>query len=125
MEEREPRLEIWSTPRQPNRWHAYFKMLQEQLEDSIQNGFNQEYSTSTVGENSIGDVEIQASLRQRLLGEQLSSRSICEALNEMSDVLNEREQASGWVSYDFGCGWPFKEEKKVPTIIELSPEEEF
>jgi len=122
MEEREPRFEIWSTPRQPNRWNVYFTMLQEQLEDSIQN----RYETSTnLTVDSSADVEIQASLRQRLLGEQLSSRSIREALNEMSDVLNEREQASGWVSYDFRCGWPFKEEKKVPTIIELSPEEEF
>jgi len=121
MEEREPRLEIWSTPRQPNRWNAYFKMLQEQLEDSIQN----RYETSTnLTVDSSADVEIQASLRQRLLGEQLSSRSICEALNEMSDVSNEREQASRWVSYDIEYHWPFKE-KKVPTIIELSPEEEF
>jgi hypothetical protein len=101
MEEREPRFEIWSTPRQPNRWNAYFKMLQEQLEESIQNGFNQEYSTSAIG----------------------------EALDEMSYVpielsdfaLPERE--SRWISYD--VGWTFKEEKKIPTIIELSPEEEF
>jgi len=118
MEEREPRLEIWSTPRQPNRWNAYFRMLQGALEESIESG----YETSTnLTVDSSDDVEIQATFRQRLLGEQLSSRSIREALNELSDVSNECEQASGWVSYH----WPFKEEKKVPTIIELSPEEEF
>ena len=123
MEEREPRFEIWSTPRQPNRWNAYFKMIQGVLEESIQNG----YETSTnLTVDSYDDVAIQASIRQRLLGEQLSSRSIRETLNEFSDISNEYEQASRWVSYDFGCGWPFKEEeKKVPTIIELSPEEEF
>lgn len=106
MEEREPRFEIWSTPRQPNRWNAYFKMLQEQLEESIQNGFNCETRTNLTVDSSIG-----------------------EAIDEMSYVpielsdfaLPERE--SRWISYD--VGWAFREEKKIPTIIELSPEEEF
>ncbi|HPB34046.1 MAG TPA: hypothetical protein PLW61_04730 [Caldisericia bacterium] len=103
MEEREPRFEIWSTPRQQNRWNAYFRMLQEQLEDSIQNGMNQQLSTMSIG----------------------------EALDEASYVPIEisdfalPESQSRWVSYDIEYHWPFKEEKKVPTIIELSPEEEF
>jgi hypothetical protein len=103
MEEREPRFEIWSTPRQPNPWNAYFKMPEEQFEESIQNRWNQEYSTMSIGE------------------------ALDEALYvpiELSD-FSSPERQSRWVSYDFGYGWPFKEEKKVPTIIELSPEEEF
>lgn len=67
MEEREPRFDIWSTPRQPNRWNAYFKMLQEQFIYGV--------------------------------------------------------YGSSCASHDIG--WAFKEEKKIPTIIELSPEEEF
>lgn len=99
MEERKPRFEIWSTPRQPYRWSAYLRMIQEELEESIQNGFNQEYSTSVIG----------------------------EALDEMSYVpielsdfaLLERELR--WISYD--VGWAFKEEKKIPTFIEIDEEE--
>lgn len=109
MEERKPRFEIWSTPRQPYRWSAYLRMIQEELEESIQNGFNCETSTNMTADSS-NDVDIQANFRPRPLSEQQA-----ELINNAvrySDIYGV--YGSSWASHDIG--WTFKEEKKISTI---------